>query len=60
MRGCACGAIVDEYRKAILFGQVDLDSTLEKFNQELEENGVNEIIAEMQNQFDAFLAANAE
>ncbi|MBQ4307257.1 MAG: DUF3502 domain-containing protein, partial [Lachnospiraceae bacterium] len=48
------------YRKAILFGQVDLDSTLEKFNQELEENGVNEIIAEMQNQFDAFLAANAE
>ena len=56
----ACGAIVDEYRKAILFGQVDLDSTLEKFNQELEENGVNEIIAEMQNQFDAFLAANAE
>lgn len=53
----ACTATVDEYRDALLFGQVDVDSYLEKFNAELEANGINEIIAAMQEQFDAFLAA---
>lgn len=53
----ACVATVEEYRKALLFGQVEVDSYLEKFNAELEANGINEVIAAMQEQFDAFLAA---
>ena len=53
----ACTTTVDEYRDALLYGQVDVDSYLEKFNTELENNGINEIIAAMQEQFDTFLAA---
>ena len=53
----ACTATVDEYREALLMGQVDVDSYLEKFNAELEANGINEIIAEMQKQFEVFLAS---
>jgi ABC-type glycerol-3-phosphate transport system substrate-binding protein len=56
----ACSATVEQYRKALLYGQVDVDSTLEKFNQELEQNGVNEIIEEMQKQYSAFLSENAK
>lgn len=56
----ACSALVEECRKALLFGQVDIDSTLEKFNQELEQNGINEIIAEMQKQYDAFRGKTTE
>lgn len=37
------------------YNQVDQESTLAKFNEELEQNGINEIIAEMQKQYDAFL-----
>lgn len=51
----ACSATIAEYRDALLFGQVDVDSTLERFNEELEENGISEIIAEMQRQYDEFL-----
>lgn len=53
----ACTTTVNEYRDALLYGQVDVDSYLEKFNAELEANGINEIIAAMQEQFDAFLAS---
>jgi len=51
----ACTSLVNEYRKALLYNQVDQESTLAKFNEELEQNGINEIIAEMQKQYDAFL-----
>ena len=53
----ACSAIVDEYRTALLMGQVDVDDYLAKFNKELEENGINEIISAMQVQFDEFMAS---
>ena len=38
-------------------GQVDVDDYLAKFNKELEENGINEIISAMQVQFDEFMAS---
>ena len=39
-----------------LYGLVDVDSYLEKFNEELKAAGIDEIIAEEQKQFDAWLA----
>ena len=51
----ACSATVAEYRDALLYGQVDVDSAMEKFNEELKENGIDEIIEEMQKQYDEFL-----
>lgn len=52
----ACSAIVDEYRDSLYYGQVsDVDSVLAEFNKELEQNGIDEIISEMQKQYDAFL-----
>lgn len=52
----ACSAIVDEYRDALLYGQVsDVDETIAEFNEELADNGIDEILAEMQAQYDVFL-----
>ena len=53
----ACAAIVDEYRTALLMGQVDIDDYLARFNDELSANGIDEIVAEMQKQFDEFEAS---
>ena len=53
----ACASVVSEYRGALLYGLVDVDSYLEKFNEELKAAGIDEIIAEEQKQFDAWLAA---
>ncbi len=53
----ACTTVVAEYRDALLYGLVDVDSYLEKFNEELKAAGIDEIIAEEQKQFDAWLAA---
>lgn len=53
----ACSAIVDEYRKALLYGQVNVDEYLDKFNAELKKAGIDDIIAEEQKQYDEFLAA---
>ena len=52
----ACTSVVDEYRDALLYGLVDVDSYLEEFNAELKAAGIDEIIAEEQRQFDAWLA----
>ena len=52
----ACTTVVAEYRDALLYGLVDVDSYLEKFNEELKAAGIDEIIAEEQKQFDAWLA----
>ena len=38
------------------YGLVDVDSYLEEFNAELKAAGIDEIIAEEQRQFDAWLA----
>ncbi len=56
----ACSAIIDEYRPALLTGQVDVDSYLERLNQELQNKGIDRIIAEKQKQLDAFLEAEEE
>ena len=53
----ACDAIVDEYREALMMGQVDVESSLESFRSELKAAGIDEIIAAMQEQYDAFLAS---
>lgn len=53
----ACSTIVKEYRDALLYGLVDVDEYLTAFNNELKENGIDEIIAEEQRQLDEFLAA---
>ena len=55
----ACTAVVDEYRMALLYGQVDVDSYIDKFNQELKAAGIDEIIAEEQRQYDEFLSKKA-
>ena len=52
----ACTTVVAEYRDALLYGLVDVDTYLEKFNEELKAAGIDEIIAEEQKQFDAWLA----
>ena len=53
----ACATIVAEYRDALLYGLVDVDSYLEQFNSELKAAGIDEIIAEEQKQFDEWRAA---
>ena len=53
----ACSTVVAEYRDALLYGLVDVDTYLEKFNSELKDAGIDEIIAEEQRQLDAWLAA---
>lgn len=52
----ACTTVVAEYRDALLYGLVDVDSYLEKFNEDLKAAGIDEIIAEEQKQFDAWRA----
>lgn len=50
----ACSTVVAEYRPALLYGLVDVDEYLAKFNEELKSAGIDDIIAEEQKQFDAF------
>jgi hypothetical protein len=53
-----CSTVVDQYRKALMYGQVNVDEYLEKFNKELKNSGLDEIIAEQQKQLDEFLKNN--
>lgn len=53
----ACTTVVAEYRDALFYGLVDVDTYLKKFNEELKVAGIDEIIAEEQKQLDAWLAA---
>lgn len=53
----ACRAVVQEYRGGLLFGQYpDVEGTIARFNDELKKAGIDEVIAQMQIQFDEFLA----
>lgn len=52
----ACTAIVDQYRKALMYGQVNIEEYLNKFNKELKDAGIDDIIEAEQEQFDRFLA----
>ena len=53
----ACTTVVAEYRDALLYGLVDVDSYLEQFNEELKAAGIDDIIEEEQRQFDEWRAA---
>ncbi len=52
----ACNNVVAQYYTPLMYGEVDIDSTLEKFQQELKNAGIDDIIAEKQAQLDAWLA----
>ena len=55
----ACQMIVDQYRDALLYGEVDVDEYLEKFNEELDDAGINDVIEEKNKQFQEFLKSSA-
>ena len=54
----ACQMIIDQYRSALIYGEVDVDKYLTKFNEELKAAGIDNIIAEKNKQFKAFMEAN--
>ena len=54
----ACATVVAEYRPALLYGLVDVDTYLEKFIEELKDAGIDAIIEEEQRQLDEWLEAN--
>lgn len=51
----ACSNVMDKYYTALMSGSVDVESTIAQANQELEEAGLADIIAEKQAQLVAFL-----
>ncbi|AIQ19636.1 MULTISPECIES: ABC transporter substrate-binding protein [unclassified Paenibacillus] len=53
----ACKAVMDEFDTSLDTGSVDPDTVLTKYAEKLKKAGVEKIIAEKQNQLDAFLAA---
>lgn len=53
----ACQNVIDKYEKGLQCGALNPDETLDKFNGELKEAGLQTIIDEKQKQFDAWLAA---
>lgn len=48
----ACKNVYQTYYKELFCGAVDVDSTVAKFKSELEASGSNEVIAEIQKQYD--------
>lgn len=52
----ACKNVVQAYYKQLFTGSVEVEPTLEKFEKELKAAGVDEVIAEMQRQYDEWLA----
>ena len=51
----AVDAVIKQYQDALLYGQVDVDQYLPEFRAELQEAGIEAVIAEKQAQLDAFL-----
>lgn len=56
----ACKNVVQAYYRQLLAGSVDVETTIRQFDKELKAAGVADLIAEMQNQYDAWLASKAE
>ncbi|GIP17623.1 ABC transporter substrate-binding protein [Paenibacillus montaniterrae] len=54
----ACNAVLEQYRRVLESGVVDVDKTLPDFLKKLEDAGINKIIEEKQKQLDAWAAAN--
>ncbi len=52
----AIDAVVSEYKAALETGSAELDSTYEEFIAKLKANGIDDVIADKQAQFDAWLA----
>ncbi|MCD8067520.1 MAG: ABC transporter substrate-binding protein, partial [Lachnospiraceae bacterium] len=55
----AIDAVIAEYTPALETGSVDLDTVYPEFLQKLEAAGIDEVVADKQAQFDAWLAENA-
>ena len=53
----ACKDVIQTYYKQLFTGSVDPDATIARMESDLKTAGVDTIIAEMQSQFDAWLAA---
>lgn len=56
----ACKTVVNTYNKELYCGAIDVDTALPKFESELKQSGSEELIAEMQKQYDAWLAAKGK
>lgn len=52
----ACSNVVAQYYAPLMYGEVDIDSTLPKFQDALKKAGIDTIIAEKQKQLNAWLA----
>jgi putative aldouronate transport system substrate-binding protein len=52
----ACSNVVAQYYTPLMYGEVDIDSTLPEFQKALKDAGIDDIIAEKQAQLDAWLA----
>lgn len=52
----AIDAVIQEYVPALTTGSADMESTYANFIEKLEANGINELVADKQAQFDAWLA----
>lgn len=53
----ACANVIDQYKTALMGGVIDPDEALPKFNEDLEEAGMNNIIAEKQKQLDEWVTS---
>jgi putative aldouronate transport system substrate-binding protein len=53
----ACINVMNKYYGTLMAGAVDIESTIEQANKELEAAGIKDVIAAKQAQLDAFLAA---
>lgn len=53
----ACKAVTETYYKQLFTGSVDVDSTLKQMEADFKAAGVDKLIAEMQRQYDAWLAS---
>lgn len=56
----ACTNVMQKYHQALMCGAVDPEETLTKFNQELKDAGIDDIIADKQAQYDAWRAQNGK
>lgn len=54
----ACNAVLDQYRRAIESGVLELDKALPEFLKKLDDAGINTIITEKQKQLDEWAAGN--
>lgn len=56
----ACTNVMQKYHQALMCGAVDPEETLPKFNQELKDAGIDDIIGDKQAQYDAWRAQNGK